>query len=735
MSVMNVEVRRALKSHAMAKFMWWYAALLIVTFGFKVGYLRNIYNQSGLSFIVTEMAEGSGHPRALVAAQILSRDVIEVAFVAAITQLLVHYTPRRFRSLSYAAIAVLLLAILGINLTSFAQLGTFTSYDTVVTTILFILSHGHMASEHLTPRIARFVLAAVLLVSAPLLAFWLCTRSPLLARAQTALGVLALGSMFTALTLVGLSYLTFPRDPFPLHGAWTNIVRAAVAGGDRTDPRSLSVPEASELLTGYERLTVVDREPLVVQPLVPSIEDRVRPRHILVVGLETAPAVFYPLSSGSPDWPTFTRMSGQAIVSDRHYTSSPYTRIANFSMLSGVYPPPSGLPSRFGSIAGDSLASRLRDRGYRTHYIDSWVLDWLPGSGERQQARDLGFEEVTDRSHERDDGSYEQLMAAERASFDLAFETIARADAEGRKAMVFLGTMLGHYPWVTPRGRENDDARAKLRTLVTSLDTLFGRLLEQLDAAGLEEEILVLIVGDHGLRYAEEFASVGTSLVHDNSAFNVPFLLYAPGLVEATVRLSWATSHVDITPTLLHLVGVPTAGMLHHGRDVLDPRLAQRAILLLNGGLRPVDGILWKNHYITHHGLTGASYVGDGADVSTYAPLDAVAERLLLPKLLRDPGALLGNLSRNFELVAGALRQRAQANRSQTEPRQRRNRSDSQRMRAATKLSLRIRSRRWASPPTPWTSSTTSHKPSMYSSYAAAHGTTCRCNLLHSPRA
>src|SRR4029077_2392439 len=132
------------------------------------------------------------------------------------------------------------------------------------------------------------------------------------------------------------------------------------------------------------------------------------------------------------------RMTERAIVSQHHYTTSPYTRIANFSMLSGLYAPPSGLTVRFGPIATDGFASVLRKRGYETSYVDSWVLDWLPGSGERAQAQMLGFDTVIDSAVHRDDGVFEVLTKAEEVAFDTAFARIARADEHGHKAAVFI---------------------------------------------------------------------------------------------------------------------------------------------------------------------------------------------------------------------------------------------------------------------------------------------------------
>jgi hypothetical protein len=65
-----------------------------------------------------------------------------------------------------------------------------------------------------------------------------------------------------------------------------------------------------------------------------------------------------------------------------------------------------------------------------------------------------------------------------------------------------------------------------------------------------------------GVRYAEEFESLGRSYSHSDLSFNVPFMLYAPGSIDTTIHIPYATSHIDVCPTLLHLVGTPTDGLL-----------------------------------------------------------------------------------------------------------------------------------------------------------------------------
>ena len=232
------------------------------------------------------------------------------------------------------------------------------------------------------------------------------------------------------------------------------------------------------------------------------------------------------------------------------------------------------------------------------------------------------------------------------------------ADQTGHKAAVFIGTMLGHAPWPAPDGEEQLDGRARLRNITKVLDALFGRLLQGLASHDLQNEILIVVVGDHGLRLADEFASLGLGYTHSDLAFNVPFMLYAPGLFDHTLRISYATSHVDITPTLLHLVGASAQGLLHDGTYMLDPRLEDRTVFLSNSKLGPIDGYTWHGHYITYHSLSGSAQIGSGANTHSMRPMQGSPDTLRLPAPLRDPAALLEAFENHTNRVAATLLQR-----------------------------------------------------------------------------
>lgn len=646
-------------SERAAEICWWYLVLLAATATAKLACLASVYRHTD-GFVLDEMVAGRGQalPHALLIALILGRDTLQAAAISCGVLLLGGGLSARHATTWLRLAALALALVILANHVSFMQLGTFVSRQTLRTAWGWVKLHPETLQSYLTPGAAAVVALSVLGIYLPQLLVRVAARFRPLTAVQHLLPALPLALVALGTLLSFQASARFGERAFPVHGYWANVAHALLEPQSST-PLSQDLPSQSALLAQYQKLAFSPAQPATPQLLTPELEVRIRPRHVIVVGLETAPRAFYPLTTSST-LPTFARMSERAIVNQHHYTTSPYTRIANFSMLSGLYAPPSGLPVRFGPIATDGLAAVLRQHDYETSYVDSWVLDWLPGSGERAQAGMLGFDHVIDSSVHRDDGVYEVLVKGEEVAFDTAFTQIVHAQEHGRKAAVFIGTMLGHSPWAAAQGNEKLDGAARLHQIALVFDRLFGQLLDKLARRGLGQDVLIVVVGDHGLRYAEEFESLGRRYSHSDLSFNVPFLLYAPGLVDHTIALPYATSHIDITPTLLHLVGVPTQGMLHHGAYVLDTRLAQRILYLSNSRLGPLDGLRWAGHHFTYHALSGIASMGDGANPASIRPLSTAAARSL-PAALRDPAALLDELAAHANLVAGVLLQRGAA--------------------------------------------------------------------------
>jgi arylsulfatase A-like enzyme len=151
-------------------------------------------------------------------------------------------------------------------------------------------------------------------------------------------------------------------------------------------------------------------------------------------------------------------------------------------------------------------------------------------------------------------------------------------------------------------------------------DREFGRFVEELKAAGLYEEALVVFLSDHG----EEFLDHGGWL-HGRTLFDelirVPLVVKFPGNRGAGTRVAEQVQGVDVVPTVLEAMGVPLPGDL-------EGQPLQRA---LPGDAKPRPALAEISHrgFVAH----GVRTEGDKF-IRRFSPQDDE----LLFDLRKDPG-------------------------------------------------------------------------------------------------
>lgn len=174
--------------------------------------------------------------------------------------------------------------------------------------------------------------------------------------------------------------------------------------------------------------------------------------------------------------------------------------------------------------------------------------------------------------------------------------------AEHRQQRPFVGFAFyksTHFPYAYPAGSgifqpaleldvlrasgERDPERvvADYRNSVHYVDELVGSLLERMQEAGLLDNTIIVITGDHG----EEFDDNGAGYWGHTGNFTryqtqVPLLLYVPW--RQPRRIEEVTSHVDVAPTLLRegLGCTEPIGRYSNGLDLFGPLPERRAVVV-----------------------------------------------------------------------------------------------------------------------------------------------------------
>ncbi len=142
----------------------------------------------------------------------------------------------------------------------------------------------------------------------------------------------------------------------------------------------------------------------------------------------------------------------------------------------------------------------------------------------------------------------------------------------------------------------------------TLADAQMERILKTLDESGLAKDTLVVFLSDHG----EYAAAHGGMIEKWHSAYeeilHVPFLVSSPDLNPSDQDIRYIdqlTSHVDVLPTLLGLIGLDTQQQQALGPNIPDqtyeplpgadltPVIADPSVPVVTADGKPRDGVLF----------------------------------------------------------------------------------------------------------------------------------------------
>jgi len=337
-----------------------------------------------------------------------------------------------------------------------------------------------------------------------------------------------------------------------------------------------------------------------------------RGANLIVLALETEPARFLPSDDALADLPTLRRLESNSFIATKHYTTYPYTNQALFSAFASCYPLDG--THTFAEEHPDAIAPGLPTvlgaHGYATAlYLPS------PQHGDAavETFRGFGFSrEVSPDQKEikaRWPAGLSPDWKAERVARDLAVLDDGKRDIEhwlssGQPFFAAFAFQISHSPY--PDEFRDDGSvglAARNRRILAREDAWLGEIVAVLEQRHQLENTVIAIFGDHGIRTQHEDPNfVGGTL--DDYSFHVPMRIYAPKALEAPLKINWVTSHMDITPTLLDLLGVDRRRELEQGAAIWNPAVAQRTTFFLARQTFGTDGYYSRSRYFMWNQLS-----------------------------------------------------------------------------------------------------------------------------------
>jgi lipoteichoic acid synthase len=309
-----------------------------------------------------------------------------------------------------------------------------------------------------------------------------------------------------------------------------------------------------------------------------------RPPNVVLIVLESVAArwtsLHNPLYATTP---TLRAESARSAVADNFYAHIGRSSNSMVAMLLSTYPKLDfrELTEQYPDFPGTSLATMFRSRGYRTTFVTPSDMEW---AGWRGFLEGHGFEDVLDYRDLACPAMLSSWGVEDRCMVDKVVDLIARAGT--RPFFVTGWTTQTHHPYEPSPGvlplnllREptpDDWALGRYLNVVHETDRHLARIFEAVRRAGLEQETLIVVTGDHGqaFGYPHDTYVQGRTVYEED--VHVPLMMWYPRMYKATARVPVVGSQVDLAPTIAELIGLPAAPDWQ-GRSLFDESHPGRA--------------------------------------------------------------------------------------------------------------------------------------------------------------
>jgi arylsulfatase A-like enzyme/Tfp pilus assembly protein PilF len=284
--------------------------------------------------------------------------------------------------------------------------------------------------------------------------------------------------------------------------------------------------------------------------------------NLLLVTLDTTRADYLGAYGGDEELtPNLNRLAGRGVTFLETQSTAPITLVAHASILSGRYPFNHQIRNNGMFVLPEevpTLATELRARGYRTAaFVSAYVLA-------RRYGLDRGFE-LYDDDLSRGRHEAANVVPSRRAEVTLgpALEWINGLDRDS-PFFCWIHFYDPHAPYDPPEQFRRRYPTDRYSGEIAYMDSVIGRLLDQLAERGIEDDTFVAVVGDHGEALGEHGEQTHAVLLHQ-ATLRVPWILSGPG-VPRGAKARVPVSIVDVAPTLCRLLGVP----MPRGADGVD---------------------------------------------------------------------------------------------------------------------------------------------------------------------
>jgi hypothetical protein len=333
------------------------------------------------------------------------------------------------------------------------------------------------------------------------------------------------------------------------------------------------------------------------------------PLHALEIKTETKPFPIIIIASDAMRYsivdanttPNIEAFKHEALNFENHYSGGNSTRFGIFSLMYGVNS--TYWFSFLDNAKGSVLFDVLKQRDYDIDIISATNTNW-------PEFRKTCYVNVQESIKDDFEGV---PWEKDKQSVTYFTQQIKKHDTtKPLFSFTFLDAPHGYsYPpeWnkfqasgenidylnATKGSQEIESAMARYKNAAAFDDHLFGEMLQALKAKGIYDDALIIFTADHGQEFYE-YGNFGHNSAFSEAQIHTPMLIKLPKRLQSLqVDTKKLTSHYDIVPTILSLLGVTNPSSDYsNGFNLFDTNHTREYVFSAN----------WNNNAIITNNFT-----------------------------------------------------------------------------------------------------------------------------------
>lgn len=310
-----------------------------------------------------------------------------------------------------------------------------------------------------------------------------------------------------------------------------------------------------------------------------STNNKQRPNVVLIISDDHAWTDYSFVGHEHARTPNIDRLASEGLTFTRGYVTTAICSPSLATMLTGLYPHQHGITGN-DPVRGQPREAWL-DRFFERPLLpkllaDSGYLTLHTGKLWMRSPERTGF---TDHMGPTGRHGGEALVIG-RETMQPIHDAIAKSQREQKPFFIWYAPFLPHRPHNPPPrllekyAAVKDPAKQKYLAMVEWLDETTGRLMNQLKAAGVDDNTMIVYLADNG------WNENGKAFPYENGV-RTPYIIRWPGRVKPRVDRESLATNLDVMPTILSACGVKVPQGLP-GVNLLDkPAVARRDTLFL----------------------------------------------------------------------------------------------------------------------------------------------------------